>query len=214
MLHIITATLAPKVGLTPQPPPIPRGTRVPELSVHTVCKLLLNQKRTTPGPDELPHWFWNTYAYDIAPVITIIFNSSIKLGIGPDSWKLANLLPVPKESPLTESNQLRPISLTNIIVRLFERAIYTTELVQVMENAIHKDQFAYKRGYSSPMALIKAQHTWMEWLDGNASMVRVFSFDFNKAFDTVPHEILCNKLKKLPISPYINYQLDHQFPNQ
>ena len=157
----------------------------------------------TPGPDELPHWFWNAYAYDIAPVITIIFNSSIKLGIVPDSWKLTNLLPVPKESPLTESNQLRPISLTNIVVRLFERAIYTTELVQVMENAIHKDQFAYKRGYSSTMALIKAQHTWMEWLDGNASMVRVFSFDFSKAFDTVPHEILCNKLKKLPISPYI-----------
>jgi hypothetical protein len=51
------------------------------------------------------------------------------------------------------------------------------------------------------MALIKAQHTWMEWLDGNASMVRVFSFDFRKAFDTAPQEILCNKLKKLPISP-------------
>ncbi|CAB4025295.1 Retrovirus-related Pol poly from transposon 297 [Paramuricea clavata] len=101
------------------------------------------------------------------------YHSSIKLGIVPDSWKLANLLPVPKESPLTESNQLRPISLTNIIVRLFERAIYTTELVQVMENAIHKDQFAYKRGYSSTMALIKAQHTWMEWLDGNASMVSI-----------------------------------------
>ncbi len=108
----------------------PVAQRVPELSVHTVCKLLLNQKRTTSGPDELPHWFWNTYAYDIAPVITIIFNSSIKLGIVPDSWKLANLLPVPKESPLTESNQLRPISLTNIIVRLSERAIYITELVQ------------------------------------------------------------------------------------
>ena len=128
-------------------------------------------------------------------MITIIFNSSIKLGIVPDSWKLANLLPVPKESPLTESNQLRPISLTNIIE--------LTELVQVMENATHKDQFAYKRGYSSTMALIKAQHTWMDWLDGNANMVRVFSFDFSKAFDTVPHAILCNKLKKLPISPYI-----------
>ena len=82
--------------VTPQPLHIPRGARVPELCVHTICKLLLNQNRTTSGPDELPRWFWNTYAYDIAPVLTIIFNSSIKLGIVPDSWKLENVLPVPK----------------------------------------------------------------------------------------------------------------------
>ena len=41
--------------VTPQPLHIPDGTRVPELSVHTVCKLLLKQKRTTSGPDELPY---------------------------------------------------------------------------------------------------------------------------------------------------------------
>ena len=142
-------------------------------------------------------------------MITTIFNTSIKLGIVPDEWKLANLLPIPKEPPCIEPNQLRPISLTNIIVRLFERAIYTTELSPVMEKVTHEHQFAYKKGHSSTMALIKAQHTWMEWLDGDASMVRVFSFDFSKAFDTVPHEILCNKLKELPISPYIiNWIID------
>ena len=142
-------------------------------------------------------------------MITTIFNTSIKLGIVPDEWKLANLLPIPKEFPCIEPNQLRPISLTNIIVRLFERAIYTAELFPVMEKVIHEDQFAYKKGHSSTMALIKAQHTWMEWLDGDASVVRVFSFDFSKAFDTVPHEILCNKSKELPISPYIiNWIID------
>ncbi|CAB4017883.1 Hypothetical predicted protein [Paramuricea clavata] len=41
------------------------------------------------------------------------------------------------------------------------------------------------------MALIKAQRTY---LDGMVEW---------KAFDTVPDEILCNKLKKLPISPYV-----------
>ena len=91
-----------------------------ELSVHTVCKLLLRQKRITSGPDKLPYWFWNTYAYDIAPVITTIFNRSIKLDIVRDEWKLANLLSIPKEFSCTELNQLRPISLTNIIVRLLE----------------------------------------------------------------------------------------------
>ena len=53
------------------------------------------------------------------------------------------------------------------------------------------------------MALIKCQHTWLKWLDGNANFVRIFSFDFSKAFDSVSHYILCSKLEQVNINPYI-----------
>jgi hypothetical protein len=43
-------------------------------------------------------------------------------------WKLANLSPLPKEFPLTECDQLRQISLTNVIMRLFERIIFQEEI--------------------------------------------------------------------------------------
>ena len=43
----------------------------------------------------------------------------------------------------------------------------------------------------------------MNWLDKDADIVKVYSFDFSKAFDFVSHQILCNKLKLYNINPYV-----------
>ena len=36
-----------------------------------------------------------------------------------------------------------------------------------------------------------------------AKAILVFSFDFSKAFDSVPYAIVCNKLMSLNINPYV-----------
>ena len=146
-------------------------------------------------------------------MITKLFNRSLQEQFVPRYWKLANVTPIPKESPLTSCNQLRPISLTNIIPRLFEKLILKFELFDVLKSLIGPDQFAYKEDSNTTMALVKSQHYWLKWLDRNADFVRVLSFDFSKAFDTVPHCILSDKLKTTDINPYvINWILD--FLNQ
>ena len=43
----------------------------------------------------------------------------------------------------------------------------------------------------------------MNWLDKDADIVKVHSFDFSKAFDFVSHQILYNKLKLYNINPYV-----------
>ena len=188
---------------TPEVLSIPDGTRIPTIEVHTVWKFLSTLKRTAPGPDELPFWIWRHYAYQLAPTITKVFNSSLKKQLVPCLWKLANNTPIPKETPFETCNKLRAIFLTNVIMRLFERVVVKQELSPVLKSAIGPDQFAYKEGCNTTLALLTCHHHWLKWLDRTTDFVRVFSFDFSKAFDSVPHAIVCNKLMSLNINPYV-----------
>ena len=153
---------------------IPAETRHPTVNECNVRKLLTNQKRTASGPDEFPYWLWRDYSHHFAPVITKIFNCSLKHQTVPFLWKLANVSPIPKESPLTECNKLRPISLINIIVRILERLVCKQEQSSILKSAIGPDQFAYKEGHNTTMALIECQHFWLEQLDRDADIVSLF----------------------------------------
>ena len=84
-------------------------------------------KRTASGPDGIPYWIWKEFAYNLAPVVTHIFNCSLENHTVPDLWKLADITPLPKESNFKNCTQLRPISLTNVIMRVFERLVYRQE---------------------------------------------------------------------------------------
>jgi hypothetical protein len=85
---------------------IPDGTKIPEVSSHTVCKFLLNLKRTTAGPDQLPFWLWKDFAFDLAPIITHLFNFSLRCQTVPNLWKMADITPLPKETTLVISLDL------------------------------------------------------------------------------------------------------------
>lgn len=183
--------------------PIPDGTRIPILDVNTVRNFMLHLKCTAVGPDDLPHWLWKEFAHHLAPVITKVFNQSLCQHTVPSAWKTANIRPIPKESPLTACNQLRPISLTSIIMRLFERLVLKQEMSSILKSVIKADQFAFKEGCNTTMALLRSQHYWLKALDGEADHVRVLSFDFSKAFDTVSHKIISEKLKYTKLNPYI-----------
>ena len=160
-----------------------RGSRArwSTVPLHVVIHFLSKVKRTACGPDELPYWLFRDFAHDLAPAVTYVFNGSLRQHKVPFSWKMADTKPLPKEVPLTSCTQLRPISLTAVIMRLFEHLVYRFELSSICKDDIDLDRFVYCGGHNSTMALIKCQHTWLKWLDGCNDFVRIFSYDFRKS---------------------------------
>ena len=98
-------------------------------------------KRTAPGPDGFPSWLWRDFAYHLGPVVTKLFNSSLRQQSLPLPWNLANTSPI-YLSALSSCAQLRPISVRNIIMRLFERLVCNLETFMELRSVIAMDQFA------------------------------------------------------------------------
>ena len=51
------------------------------------------------GPDNVPAWILKNHANILVGPLTTIFNSSLREGIMPETWKSANVIPIPKVNP-------------------------------------------------------------------------------------------------------------------
>lgn len=66
------------------------------------------------GPDKISGRMLKATAHSIAPSITKLFNQSIKLGCVPQTWKMSNIVPIPKSNDHTSPTNYRPISLVRL----------------------------------------------------------------------------------------------------
>ena len=83
--------------------------------INTLQALRKDMANKATGPDNVPAWILKNRANILAGPLTAIFISSLREGIIPDTWKSANVIPVPKVNPPnTIEKDVRPISLTPI----------------------------------------------------------------------------------------------------
>ena len=140
-----------------------------------------------------PGWILKEHSNLLAPPITAIFNSSVREGIVPSTWKSAIVILVPKKRPPTQiKKDIRPISLTPIISKVFE-SIVLDWVEYFTETQINDDQFGCIKGSSAVDALVEIVHKWYEATDTLGTYVRILLLDFSKAFDIINHDILLEK---------------------
>ena len=133
------------------------------------------------------------------PSITLLFKKSFASGhIPATQWKQANVVPVHKKGNKSQVSNYRPISLLCIVSKVMERYIYNS-VYNIVEPLINTHQHGFMTGKSCTTQLLSVYDTVGKHLDEGKQTDMIF-FDFSKAFDSVNHNLLINKLQKLGFS--------------
>ena len=107
---------------------------------------------------------------------------------------VAEVRPILKKGSKTSPGNYRPVSLTPIICKIFEKFIKDSIFKHLtVNNLLSDDQYGFCGGRSCTTQLLNTINDWFSYLDKNIPVDAVY-LDFRKAFDTVPHERLLNKL--------------------
>lgn len=164
-------------------------------SVTAVVKLLLEiNVRKATGLDGIPCKLLKLAASIVGPSLSGIFKCSIETTIFPNEWKLAKVSPVFKKGSKDDLNNYRPISVTSVVSKIFERLVYNQFYEYLSANQLLAScQSGFRSLHSTLTALLEATNDWSINID-NGLLNGVLFIDLKKAFDTIDHEILLRKL--------------------
>ena len=134
----------------------------------------------------------------IAPMLSIIFNKSISLGIFPNNLKIGNVCPIYKgKGSKSDPDNYRPITVLSVIARLFEKLIHK-QLFPYFNDYLYKNQSGFRPKYSTQTALLNTSNQWLINIDKGEYNIAVY-LDLRKAFHTVNHNVLLLKLESYGI---------------
>ncbi|MEL6989254.1 MAG: reverse transcriptase family protein, partial [Bacteroidota bacterium] len=149
--------------------------------------------KTTTGSDGMNNLLAKKMGLVIAPYLVELINSSFKTGIFPEELKVSVVYPLYKNGDPRQPGNYRPISILSTWSKVYER-IMNRRLVDYFEkfDLLYSKQFGFRKRHSTVDAIAE----FTEKIRHNTSRgpQNTFFLDFKKAFDTIDHNILIEKL--------------------
>ena len=155
------------------------------------------------GPEGISARMLKGTAVAITPVVTKLFNLSLKSGTFPQAAKMSLIMPIPKSLYPTSPSNYRPISLLSILSKVLERHV-SSHIFEELDLSGHPafHQWGFRPGHSTGSALTTTIDDWLRSMDLGKPVCSVF-FDVRKAFDSIPHATLVSKLQSLGLNDFI-----------
>jgi hypothetical protein len=158
-------------------------------------KLLKLNPAKSPDPDGLHPKLLREAANELVYPLSILFQTSLAEGTVPSSWRDGCITPIFKKGSKKDPGNYRPVSLTSLVCKLMEGLIKDSMMEHMISNnLIAKEQHGFVKGRSCNTQLLESMEIWTDILDKHGCVDTIY-FDFQKAFDTVPHQRLLKKLE-------------------
>ena len=170
------------------------------VSIKEFEKALLNLNiNKSPGPDNFHPKLLKYSAESLAKPLKILFDKTLLEGELPLDFKLAEVRPIFKKGSKTSPGNYRPVSLTSIVCKIMESFIKKSLNEHLINNNILSEhQYGFVSGRSTITQLLVTLNEWLYNIDNDIPTDAAY-MDFRKAFDSVPHKRLINKLKAYKI---------------
>ena len=165
-----------------------------DFNLHRIRSLLKKVKpKKAPGPDGIHGIVLKRCAFGLAYPLSKLYKTSYNTGIIPNEWKLSCVVPVHKKGSKSSVENYRPISLTCLVMKIFEKLI-RDELYTKCLDKLHNNQHGFLPSKSCTTQMLVFSEQLAFSLNSNLR-TDVIYFDFAKAFDSVSHDLILQKLK-------------------
>ena len=173
----------------------------------------LDMKKAT-GPNSIPNIILKSFKLFLFVWLSRLVNLCFEVGVFSNILKSDKITPLHKKDSKLDVINYRPISLLSVFSKIYEKVIYIRIYSYLTKNnLIYSKQFGFRSNYSTNHALTSITENILSLLDQGQYVCDIF-VDLEKAFDTVDHEILCEKLNHYGVRGNVNKLIKSYLANR